>query len=687
MRALLLYCRYNQRMKEKLQEFAVSMSMISQIYFHVLNQERQKLNSLPIWRRLFAQYTSKQRIFMKALAEMTDLDIGQIAQDALGYPSPQFQMPNKRTGTLNRTGNRKSLTPSVAAAVSSNPTDKQNPSAVASAASTSGQLAVSAVVSTNVTGNQNSSIPSAASSVAVSSASATSGDCPVSSGDGSAEKEAQKAAASSAHLEIRSRNTVARSQILSQLISAQRSGPDVIDVSKSKSSEKIDLRLKTADKNKIMDTFELHEVVIHKGTFLPKASEHQRRSINRLASNELSAPSTSAHTSSAVVIDPPNPVTEHLYKSNFETGISQVDPQISFFKTLQETNDRPSTKCTNDRHQDSGNLFKSSDYLSTNRGRAAVDVKRPILTHPTRLVQAKPILLSKLKPLTPNRSPNSDPDESQPSDDMHDEQSPHEPSSVMRSDSSRFIGQFRSPHFSSTAPQSASEVISSVNVGQNQSTRQVSVLQANDVKSAALHQQGKEQHVLKPETSSRSALSSTSAAARSKRQNLATVSAYVDGPASSLATLERKMHQAHISPDTFLEYSSAVPVAEKDRQKYALGASEFELGILSKPSESKLTRQTAQQHRGSSAVATPSGAPLPLDMDRLKVANRRDQAAAAAQDALNNQVLLANLGASAASLSQRSNAQQRRGSSAVTASSGAPLPLDLDRLKVPKSAS
>jgi hypothetical protein len=78
-------------MQEKLQEFAVSMGSISQIYFHILNIERRRFNLLPKWRRFFLRRASKRDIFMKALARMSDLDIAKITKDALGYPLPQFQ--------------------------------------------------------------------------------------------------------------------------------------------------------------------------------------------------------------------------------------------------------------------------------------------------------------------------------------------------------------------------------------------------------------------------------------------------------------------------------------------------------------------------------------------------------------------------------------------------------------------
>jgi hypothetical protein len=83
--------QYNNRLQEKLKEFAASMSSICQIYFRVLNTEKKRLNALPFWRRLFYRNTSKKRIFFKALAKLSDLDIAKITEDALGYPLQHFQ--------------------------------------------------------------------------------------------------------------------------------------------------------------------------------------------------------------------------------------------------------------------------------------------------------------------------------------------------------------------------------------------------------------------------------------------------------------------------------------------------------------------------------------------------------------------------------------------------------------------
>jgi hypothetical protein len=80
-------------MQEKLQEFAASMSSISQIYFHILNSEMRRRKLLPFWKKLFYRNTSKKMIFMQALAKVSDLDIAQITKDALGYSLPQFQQP------------------------------------------------------------------------------------------------------------------------------------------------------------------------------------------------------------------------------------------------------------------------------------------------------------------------------------------------------------------------------------------------------------------------------------------------------------------------------------------------------------------------------------------------------------------------------------------------------------------
>lgn len=78
-------------MQEKLQEFAVSMSSISQIYFHILHAEQRRLNMLPMWRRVLSGHATKKDIFMRALARMSDLDIAKITEEALGYSLPHFQ--------------------------------------------------------------------------------------------------------------------------------------------------------------------------------------------------------------------------------------------------------------------------------------------------------------------------------------------------------------------------------------------------------------------------------------------------------------------------------------------------------------------------------------------------------------------------------------------------------------------
>jgi hypothetical protein len=86
-----IFHRYNVRLQEKLQGFAVRMSSISQIYFHTLNAERQRLNSLPRWRRFFSRNVPRQEMFMQALSRMSDLDIIKLTEGALGYSLPQFQ--------------------------------------------------------------------------------------------------------------------------------------------------------------------------------------------------------------------------------------------------------------------------------------------------------------------------------------------------------------------------------------------------------------------------------------------------------------------------------------------------------------------------------------------------------------------------------------------------------------------
>lgn len=77
-------------MEGKLQEFALRMSSISQMYFHILNTEYRKQKGLPVWRRMFSR-TSKREIFMQALAKMSDLDLTKVTQDALGYSVTRVQ--------------------------------------------------------------------------------------------------------------------------------------------------------------------------------------------------------------------------------------------------------------------------------------------------------------------------------------------------------------------------------------------------------------------------------------------------------------------------------------------------------------------------------------------------------------------------------------------------------------------
>jgi hypothetical protein len=86
----LAHFRYSDRLRERLQEFAVRMSSVSQIYFHILNSERQRVKMLPCWRRVWCWKKSRQTMFMEALATMSDVDIVKITEQALGYRLPQF---------------------------------------------------------------------------------------------------------------------------------------------------------------------------------------------------------------------------------------------------------------------------------------------------------------------------------------------------------------------------------------------------------------------------------------------------------------------------------------------------------------------------------------------------------------------------------------------------------------------
>ena len=95
-----IFHRYNDRMQEKLQEFAVRMTSISQIYFHTLNAERKRLNSLPRWRRFFSRNAPRKEIFMQALSRMSDLDIVKLTEGALGYSLPQFQQSTQFAQTF-----------------------------------------------------------------------------------------------------------------------------------------------------------------------------------------------------------------------------------------------------------------------------------------------------------------------------------------------------------------------------------------------------------------------------------------------------------------------------------------------------------------------------------------------------------------------------------------------------------
>jgi hypothetical protein len=83
-------------MLERLQEFAVSMSSISQIYFHILNTERRRVKLLPKWKQLLLlRSKSKSTMFMEALAKMSDLDIAKITEEALGCCLPQFEQSSE----------------------------------------------------------------------------------------------------------------------------------------------------------------------------------------------------------------------------------------------------------------------------------------------------------------------------------------------------------------------------------------------------------------------------------------------------------------------------------------------------------------------------------------------------------------------------------------------------------------
>ncbi len=86
----LAHFRYSDRLRERLQEFAVRMSSVSQIYFHILNSERRRVKMLPCWRRVWGWKKSKQTMFMEALATMSDVDIVKVTEQALGYRLPQF---------------------------------------------------------------------------------------------------------------------------------------------------------------------------------------------------------------------------------------------------------------------------------------------------------------------------------------------------------------------------------------------------------------------------------------------------------------------------------------------------------------------------------------------------------------------------------------------------------------------
>jgi hypothetical protein len=73
------------------------MASISKIYFHILNTEIQRQHTLPWFQRFMFRHTPKKTIFMKALAQMSDLDIAKITQDALGYSLPHFEQKSHVT--------------------------------------------------------------------------------------------------------------------------------------------------------------------------------------------------------------------------------------------------------------------------------------------------------------------------------------------------------------------------------------------------------------------------------------------------------------------------------------------------------------------------------------------------------------------------------------------------------------
>jgi len=83
----------------KLQVFADRMSSVSQIYFEIVNSERRRFDCMPIWKRFVLRRKSSQRIFLEALARMTDLDIVKVTEDALGVRLPHLaQFASNKVG-------------------------------------------------------------------------------------------------------------------------------------------------------------------------------------------------------------------------------------------------------------------------------------------------------------------------------------------------------------------------------------------------------------------------------------------------------------------------------------------------------------------------------------------------------------------------------------------------------------
>jgi hypothetical protein len=103
------------------------MSSISQIYFHILNNERRRVKMLPAWRRFWHWKKSKSTMFMEALARMSDLDIAKITEDALGYRLPQFNQHSEGLDTCfspNQSQDYKTVNPKTISS-KSNGTEQQ----------------------------------------------------------------------------------------------------------------------------------------------------------------------------------------------------------------------------------------------------------------------------------------------------------------------------------------------------------------------------------------------------------------------------------------------------------------------------------------------------------------------------------------------------------------------------------